>query len=203
MKNYRIWPIAVLVIVGLIYFWDDEDRPESEETAQQQIPPVSLSTPQEYQAPQTQSWVPPGNYPPPNYPYTQQPQEYGIPGIQTFDRFTSPGGMRFRPEQERTVNGYDYDFSYPSPRGRGYPMTTQQPTLQDPYGYQSYPQTMDNYRFRPLDKQRQERRWQGNYGQMPDRQAYPTQPYPYAPGPTYPSRSTDSKSLWANSWEER
>jgi hypothetical protein len=211
MSNYRIWPIAVLVIAGLVYFWGDEDQPEAEKTIQQQAPPVVSTKPPAYrQKTEAPIWTPPGNYPAYNAPaYSGRSQEYGVPGAQTPGQFNQPGGLRFRPDQEEAATRQDYQTSYPPQQGRGYPMTTQDQGAQNPYNYGPYPQQTDNYRFRPLDKQRQDRRWEGNYPQPPNRPSQQAQPYPYpytpsyTPGPAYPSRSADSTSLWANSWQER
>ena len=204
----RFWPVAILIVAVLVYFWLDEDepvpgkKPHQEpfvETPSQAIAPFPTPQPPLMPEDQTHYQAPaaaPGSRPF-GFTYSEQNGRYQAP---------LSGQYRFRPEDEKegkTRRPADFyarsrqDLRYPTP-APGWPDIPRT-------GIGPAPDETTTYRFRPRDEKRQSRRWEGNYARKPVPGYQPPGPYPYE---NYPSPlnqvgpAADRHRLWADSWPE-
>lgn len=206
MTAYRAWPFAALVIAVLFYSWNGEDEPEPEPPVQPESQ-VGISPPvrhtDAYQAP---IWDGYEGYPSPVDPYGDYSMGYTMRGGNNPTQFSSPGGYRFRPNNARDTSGNRVESSYPLTQpSQGYSTIPLQP-YQNLQGHRMGQQYDSTYRFRPLDKKQQTKRWTGNYTPAGVKPAQPSSPYAYDryPVPAYPAQlPSEPNPLWANSWPER
>ncbi|MDJ0805886.1 MAG: hypothetical protein QNJ78_03545 [Gammaproteobacteria bacterium] len=118
--------------------------------------------------------------------------------------FSSSDNYRFRPYRDVNRDRNEYESAYPPIQERGHPMTAGEPAYPGLPGYGAYQYPKNTYRFRPLDKQRNERRWHGNYGQTLIDQAPSPNPYHRQSYPIYtPQSGPEPDPLWANSWPDQ
>jgi hypothetical protein len=112
-----------------------------------------------------------------------------MPGLDSASRH------RFRPLDPALERQGQYQPSYTYPGGSGLSSSLPSPQPIEPRGQYSPSQPGMSYRFRPLDPDRQSRRWTGNY-------ARPGNPGNYAAPQRLPRAPVGNDSLWANSMPE-
>ncbi len=208
MSAYKAWPFAALVIAVLFYLWNSEDEPAPEQSVMQESQPAIsapvVSQPDVYQTP---TWVSRGGYPSSGDPYGGYSMGYAMPNGDSQIQFSSPGGYNFRPHNDKYMRGNHFEPTYPPTQpGQDYSRTTPQQTYQDLPGYGMVQQHDSAYRFRPLDKKHQTKRWTGNYAPRGVNPVQPSRPYIYDryPVPSYPTQlPSEPNPLWANSWPEQ
>lgn len=192
MRLFRSWPtyIVLAVIIGYFVFSDDESPTEKRlkpDTAVEDISRIrewSQSPAWDEQAQFQGLLTSPSGVTYPGSGYMADPGQVNMHG--------------FRPaEPEGEMRGrYQAPYSIPGQPGV-YPVMPNQ-TFQNPMA--QFPEPVQegmNYRFRPVDRDRQAKRWSGNYP------TYPNSPGNYFVPQRPPNSSTENDSLWANSVPDR
>ena len=209
MSKLRTWPVAVLAIAIVIFFWggEDEDQHEAEQSTQQEKPVIPASSNWQPEPQQTPALDAYGRYEPSADIYGNYSSGYGRTGEYGSSQFSGLDGFRFRTPSGATSRDNYNEPSYPQYQGSEYPAVTDEMAFQSPPGYGALQQPRSKYSFRPLEKKPKAKRWTGNYGQRSiNPSTQPSMQYPYNeyPAPAYPHQSMpEPDPMWANSWPDR
>lgn len=210
MNLPKYWPVAVLFVAALFYFWIDEDEPLPNKQSQQENTAEKHRMTGSYRAiaPSASSGGQPG-YQTPAYTPGQYPSVYTQPGQTGPYQAPYTGNYQFRNEApiDNTRKRVPDPYGRPQ-QNQDYPYARPVPQFQDYAGPGATPVPDESmtYRFRPQEGKRQSKRWQGNYARKPKPHYQPQRQFPYnnqPPSTNQGGSAAERKPLWANSWRER